>query len=245
MASSRCSLPIIHHDRVPAYLPAVNNFRTMDTTAHIVGWQATWLNRILPSVQTYTVSIAGTTLLLNFIREMFRDRWTGKEIDTNINDCANVGKHAHIYQPKLCRGLRCIAHLYLLNTIVVAMVEAYIVYETPKRWSSAYCPYLVITFFGFIACTIQLEGVLELCMYAILASTHPPKVSTTSTNILWARMSIAALGIFFAWRSLAIITNPRPADEPNFGRYAQLATNIGSAIALTRASAFSLARPTI
>ncbi|KAK5131900.1 hypothetical protein LTR08_000488 [Meristemomyces frigidus] len=224
----------------------------MDQTVEVVGWQADWISRTLPSLQTYTCTVIQALSLavaLLSLLALLGIRRSKKELDSDPNNRAAIFKHADLRLLKISRGHWGIANLYMLNAFVVAMVDAYIglsviskdVSENPQKWDSsamlglgAYCLYLMVVFAlaFFIVPFLQM-----LCVTYLLASFARRRgVSTLSKYVPLARLFSSHIAQLWAFISFATVTMWTPAGDQPFYRYILLQAAIGSTVAWLDAS---------
>jgi len=152
------------------------------TNLEVSGWHDAWLERTLPAfrlythITSYTLSLAVLTLgLLGYfgIRRSLRQL---KNCENNADARATIYKKINKRVRKVCRGHFYVANVYLLNVLLIALVDAYIgavsihqnVNEHPEAWSSdfvirlvAFCLYLIVLFSSalFLAPFVQMVAI--------------------------------------------------------------------------------------
>ncbi|KAK5126981.1 hypothetical protein LTR85_008340 [Meristemomyces frigidus] len=224
----------------------------LDQEVDITGWHAEWITRTLPAFETYTTIVVNglsVAILVLALIGFFGIRRNSKELKANPDNRAAIFKKINKRVKKSCRGHWAIANVYMLNVVVIAMVDAYIgisaiskdVNEHPSNWTrgaitevAMYCLFLLVVF----ATTWIVVPLLQMLLitYSLARFAKKRGVSTLADYIPEARMWSTHIAQIWSMACFFIVAWWVPDDGTSFWRFVVIQASVGSAVAWLDAS---------
>lgn len=223
----------------------------LDQEVEVSGWHAAWINRTMPAFQYYTNTVSYTlafTIVALGLLGFIGIRRCTKELKANPDDRPAIFKKINKRVLHVCRGHWMVANIYMLNVLIIALVDAYIgaraigkdVSEQPENWTrgaileiAAYCFYLVAVFsFTFVVVPL---AQMFLVTWLLARFARKQGISTLAEYIPEARMYSTYIAQLWTMVCFFVVAWWVPVDN-SFWRYVVLQAAMGSAVAWLDAS---------
>jgi hypothetical protein len=212
-------------------------------------WQTEWLHRSLEPLRNYIIvaSYALSLIIIALgITGFITIRRSTKKLVNEPSNRASIFQTMNKKVLRITKGHFYVAHLYLLNVIVITLVDAYVCFralkddasENPEAWNttavleiSVYCLYLLTVFLAAFTLFPLAQMLLVTSFLARFRKNHDletfipeARFFSTHTAQIWSMMSFFVV----AWWA--------PAESHSIRRYIVVQACFGSALAWLEAS---------